>query len=54
MLLLAWLQHDDAVNSESYDAVRSIANGREVNGCPITATMFTKVDGTGGLDCTFA
>ncbi|KAL4421300.1 hypothetical protein ABPG75_010591 [Micractinium tetrahymenae] len=38
--------HDDAVNSESYAAVRSIANGREINGCPITATMFTKVDGT--------
>lgn len=42
------MQHDDAVNSESYDAVRSIANGRDVNGCPIAATMFTKVDGTGG------
>ncbi|KAL4424580.1 hypothetical protein ABPG77_009164 [Micractinium sp. CCAP 211/92] len=40
--------HDDAVNSVSYDAVRSVADGREVNGCPITATMFVKVQGT---DC---
>ncbi len=45
------MQHDDAVNSVSYDAVRSVADGREVNGCPITATMFVKVQGTGGACC---
>lgn len=42
------MQHDDAITSRTYDAMRSVTDGVEASGCPATATMFVTSDGTGG------
>ena len=43
------LQHDDAITSRTYDAMRSVTDGVEASGCPATATMFVTSTGTGAL-----
>jgi peptidoglycan/xylan/chitin deacetylase (PgdA/CDA1 family) len=41
-------QHDDAITSRTYDAMRSVTDDVDANGCPATATMFVTSTGT---DC---
>jgi hypothetical protein len=39
--------HDDAVIPSTAAMLRKVVDGRSVNGCPLTATLFTQVQGTG-------
>jgi hypothetical protein len=39
--------HDDAVIPSTADMLHLVVDGRSANGCPLTATLFTQVQGTG-------
>ncbi len=43
--------HDDAIEQGTYDMLHEVTDGKVANGCPLTATLFTQVQGTGALRC---
>lgn len=40
--------HDDAITDSTASMMQSVTDGRAANGCPLTATMFALVAGSGG------
>lgn len=43
--------HDDAIIDTTFDMLHEVTDGRLANGCPLTATLFTQVQGTGAACC---